>query len=69
MLVIKNWNTHFEKAQSRNVSNLTWVAIPNNLNSRGYRKIMKQIIGAENQSKELDTKLILWIKNNLKKLN
>jgi hypothetical protein len=41
MLVIKNWNTHFETAQSRKVSNLTWVAIPNNLNSRGYRKIMK----------------------------
>jgi hypothetical protein len=41
MLIIKNWNTHFETAQSRKVSNLTWVAIPNNLNSRGYRKIMK----------------------------
>ena len=41
MLIIKNWNSHFETAQSRKVSNLTWVAIPNNLNSRGYRKIMK----------------------------
>lgn len=46
-IYIMDWDKNFETAQSRKVSHLNWVSIPNNLGSRAYRKIMLQDNGIE----------------------
>ena len=45
---IKNWDKHFETAQSRAVyKRLSWVAIPNKHDGKGYRRIAKHPKAAE----------------------
>jgi hypothetical protein len=36
---IKNWNENFEKAQGRRCVNMTWVALPNKHDGKGYRRV------------------------------
>ena len=38
---IKNWNEHFEVAQSRVCVNTYWVAIPNKHDGKGFRRLIK----------------------------
>jgi len=38
---IKNWNEHFEKAQGRRCARMTWVAIPNKHDGKGFRRIAR----------------------------
>lgn len=37
---IKDWDRHFEKAQTRKCRTMTWVAIPNRQDGSGYRRVM-----------------------------
>lgn len=37
---IRNWEQHFEKAQSRVVKTPTWVSLPNKHDGKGFRRIM-----------------------------
>lgn len=39
---IKNWNTHFETAQSRRYKSLGWVAVPNKHDGKGFRRLMRR---------------------------
>lgn len=39
---IRNWTLHFEKAQSRNVQTVSWVALPNKHDGKGFRRIMRR---------------------------
>jgi hypothetical protein len=41
-LAIKDWDRVFERAQSRRVNKLSWVAIPNSLNALGFRRLMSE---------------------------
>lgn len=38
---IKNWNENFEKSQTRKCSRMTWVAIPNKHDGKGFRRIAR----------------------------
>lgn len=38
---IKDWDEHFEVAQSRVCSRMSWVAFPNKHDGKGYRRIAK----------------------------
>jgi hypothetical protein len=38
---IKNWNESFEKAQGRRCAKMTWVALPNRHDGKGYRRVAK----------------------------
>ena len=38
---IKDWDEHFEKAQSRVCSNMAWVAVPNKHDGKGYRRLVR----------------------------
>jgi hypothetical protein len=38
---IKNWNDYFEKSQGRRCAKMTWVAIPNKHDGKGFRRIAK----------------------------
>ncbi len=39
---IRNWERHFEKSQSRKVGKLTWVAMPNKHDGKGFRRLTRQ---------------------------
>lgn len=41
MFRVKNWNENFEKAQGRRCAKMTWVAIPNKHDGKGYRRIAR----------------------------
>ena len=36
---IRNWKKHYEKAQSRPCKRLSWVAIPNQHDGKGFRRV------------------------------
>ena len=36
---IKNWDEHFEVSQSRKCKTMTWVAVPNRQDGKGYRRV------------------------------
>ena len=38
---IKDWDKLFEKAQSRKIARLNWVAVPNKHDGKGYRRIAR----------------------------
>ena len=38
---IKNWDEHFEVAQSRKCNNMSWVAISNKHDGKGYRRLLR----------------------------
>lgn len=38
-LRVKDWDTHFENAQSRKVRRLTWVAVPTSHDGAGFRRL------------------------------
>lgn len=38
---IKDWDTHYEKAQVRRCKTMSWVAIPNKHDGKGFRRIAK----------------------------
>ena len=39
---IRDWDKHFEIAQSRKADRLTWVAMPNKHDGKSYRRIMRR---------------------------
>ncbi|MBE7465610.1 MAG: hypothetical protein HS116_19215 [Planctomycetes bacterium] len=39
---IRDWNLHFEKAQSRKVEHTKWVAVPNKHDGKGFRRVMRE---------------------------
>ena len=39
--VIKNWDAHYEIAQSRVCNNIRWVAIPNKHDGKSYRRLTR----------------------------
>ena len=45
VLRVKDWDTHFERAESRKLKHLTWVAMPLKRGS-GYKRLLKQPNGA-----------------------
>ena len=45
-LMIRNWQTYFERDRTKQWKHLEWVPIPNKQGA-GYRKIMKQPNGLE----------------------
>lgn len=47
MLKIKNWNEHYETAETRKLGTLHWVKIPNQQDSLAYRLIASHKRGAE----------------------
>ena len=53
---IKNWNMHYEKAQTRRCSKASWVAIPNKHDGKGFRRVAKH-----ERSVELFTAWILIV--------
>jgi hypothetical protein len=38
---IRSWNTTFEKAQTRDVRQLSWIAVPNNFDGRGFKRLLR----------------------------
>jgi hypothetical protein len=38
---IKKWNENFEKSQGRRCAKMTWVAIPNKHDGKGFRRIAR----------------------------
>lgn len=38
---IKKWNEYFEKSQSRKCAKMTWVALPNKHDGKGYRRVAR----------------------------
>jgi hypothetical protein len=36
---IKDWDKHFEKAQGRRCGSMNWVAVPNQHDGSGYRRV------------------------------
>lgn len=47
MLKIKNWNEHYETAETRKLGTLHWVKVPNQQDSLAYRLIASHKRGAE----------------------
>lgn len=41
-LVIRDWDKHFEISQGKRASVLSWVAIPNRHDGKGYRRLMRR---------------------------
>jgi hypothetical protein len=44
---IKNWDDHFEIAQSRNYKRMWWVAMPVKHDGKGYRRLAKHARSVE----------------------
>lgn len=44
---VKDWDIHFEIAQSRRCGKMLWVAIPNKHDGMGFRRIMAHARSAE----------------------
>ncbi len=42
LYTIRDWNKHFETAQSRVVKRLAWVSIPNKHDGKSYRRLMRR---------------------------
>jgi hypothetical protein len=41
MWFIKDWKTIYETAESRKIKHLTWVAMPNKFDGRGFKRMMR----------------------------
>ena len=44
---IKDWNKHFEKAESRRVKTMSWVPVPTKHDGSGFRQVAAQDRAAE----------------------
>lgn len=44
---VKDWDKHFEKAQTRKCGRMTWVAVPNKHDGKSYRRLMRHERKAE----------------------
>ena len=45
--IIRNWEKHFEKAESRKCKTMIWLSLPTNLGTREFRKLAKNKDGAK----------------------
>lgn len=36
---IRDWNKHFEKSDTRRCKSMSWIAVPNRMDGKGYRRI------------------------------
>jgi hypothetical protein len=43
---VKDWNSHFEKAQSRSYDRISWVSVPNKHDGDGYTQLIEHDHGA-----------------------
>ena len=53
---VKNWDKHYEKAQTRRCEKMSWVAIPNKHDGKGFRRVARH-----ERSVELFTAWILIV--------
>jgi len=44
---VRDWDKHFEKAQTRRCGRMTWIAVPNKHDGKSYRRIMRHDRQAE----------------------